>query len=197
MGTVSNDGKPRNAAGWTQGVWPWNPIGIVTTENRLVQPSGVIQDTFMNFRGEEPWPDPTSISEASTYAQTSVSSKEPRSCSNTRINEAQCENCGTAVNTPTCETCGIHLCQPCIFSGSTCFCPIGPPPNNSHTPVAQGLRRHARKVPRCRYCRSFIDPAVYEPWYCIYCRGWCCHTVCLRMHRRLCPTGDGASLVNA
>jgi len=50
--TVSKDGKHLCVAIWTQGKrknLPWNPTGIITTENRLLQPSGELQDKLVNY----------------------------------------------------------------------------------------------------------------------------------------------------
>jgi len=50
--TVSLDGKHLCVAIWTQGKrrnLPWNPTGIITTENRLLQPHGELQDTLVNY----------------------------------------------------------------------------------------------------------------------------------------------------
>jgi len=50
--TVSKDGKHLVVAIWTQGKrkdLTWNPTGIITTENRLMQPTGALQDLLVDY----------------------------------------------------------------------------------------------------------------------------------------------------
>lgn len=50
--TVSKDGQHLCIAIWSQGKrknLPWNPTGIITTENRLLQPSGDVQDLLVDY----------------------------------------------------------------------------------------------------------------------------------------------------
>jgi len=50
--TVSQDGRHLCVAIWSQGKrknLPWNPTGIITTENRLMQPTGKIEDALVEY----------------------------------------------------------------------------------------------------------------------------------------------------
>jgi L-amino acid ligase len=50
--TVSKDGRHVCVAIWSQGKrkdLPWNPTGIITTENRLLQPTGDLQDVLVDY----------------------------------------------------------------------------------------------------------------------------------------------------
>jgi biotin carboxylase len=50
--TISKNGKHLCVAIWTQGKrknLPWNETGIITTENRLLAPSGEIQDQLVDY----------------------------------------------------------------------------------------------------------------------------------------------------
>lgn len=50
--TVSKDGRHLCVAIWSQGKrknLPWNPTGIITTENRLLQPAGELQDLLVDY----------------------------------------------------------------------------------------------------------------------------------------------------
>lgn len=50
--TISKDGRHLCVAIWSQGKrkdLPWNPTGIITTENWLMQPIGEVQDTLVDY----------------------------------------------------------------------------------------------------------------------------------------------------
>jgi len=50
--TVSKNGQHLCVSIWSQGKrkdLPWNPTGIITTENRLLQPSGPVQDALVEY----------------------------------------------------------------------------------------------------------------------------------------------------
>jgi biotin carboxylase len=50
--TVSKNGRHLCVSIWSQGKCkdlPWNPTGIITTENRLLQPSGPVQDSLVDY----------------------------------------------------------------------------------------------------------------------------------------------------
>merc|ERR1719161_3394948 len=50
--TVSKDGRHVCVAIWSQGKrrnLPWNPTGIITTENRLLQPAGELQQALVDY----------------------------------------------------------------------------------------------------------------------------------------------------
>lgn len=50
--TVSKDGKHICVAMWSQGKrrnLPWNPTGVITTENHLLPPSGEVEDQLVNY----------------------------------------------------------------------------------------------------------------------------------------------------
>jgi biotin carboxylase len=50
--TVSKNGKHICVAMWSQGKrrnLPWNPTGVITTENHLLPPSGEVEDQLVNY----------------------------------------------------------------------------------------------------------------------------------------------------
>ena len=50
--TVSKDGKHICVAMWSQGKrrnLPWNPTGVITTDNHLMPPSGDVEDQLVNY----------------------------------------------------------------------------------------------------------------------------------------------------
>jgi len=50
--TVSKNGQHLCVSIWSQGKrkdLPWNPTGIITTENRLLQPTGPVQDVLVDY----------------------------------------------------------------------------------------------------------------------------------------------------
>jgi len=50
--TVSKNGQHLCVSIWSQGKrkdLPWNPTGIITTENRLLQPTGTLQDVLVDY----------------------------------------------------------------------------------------------------------------------------------------------------
>jgi len=50
--TISKNGRHICVAIWSQGKrknLPWNPTGIITTENRLLQPTGELQDVLVDY----------------------------------------------------------------------------------------------------------------------------------------------------
>merc|ERR1711972_1317387 len=50
--TVSKNGRHLCVAIWSQGKrrdLPWNPTGIITTENRFLQPTGQVEDVLVDY----------------------------------------------------------------------------------------------------------------------------------------------------